>query len=239
METNTEPDSKILTNNKGVTYTYYKDKHGLYRNEKGHLAPGSNLARVKAEKNMLTREANRLKKKGGQAKLRDMALEHMPAIIRKLAEMAKDGDVPAAKLLLDKCLPSLRSTEITDGRALPILTVNLGGEVSRGTIVDVNENDSVQGGTPSFQSPDLPLSEQQTTSTEFGLNVNSSSEIRTTDVNLKVDVDSGSDVSVSIPTMDVSASIEGEDPPEGADGGGVYKKEEVSDTPNDFLFRVR
>jgi hypothetical protein len=226
METNVEPESKILTNNKGVTYTYYKDKHGLYRNEKGHLAPGSNLARVKAEKNMLTREANRLKKKGGQAKLRDMALEHMPAIIRKLAEMAKDGDVPAAKLLLDKCLPSLRSTEITDGRALPILTVNLGGDVSRGTIVDMNEKDSHQGGTPSFQSPDLPLS-----------------EIQTTDQDLRPNVDSSSDVFVSsdssIPIMDVSASIEGEDPPEGAEGGGVYKKEEVSDTPNDFLFRVR
>jgi hypothetical protein len=224
-DTREKPSSKYMVNGKGERTLYNLYPDGLYRSEKGHLAPGSNLARAKRTKRLATMEANKLKRKGGQAKLRDMALEHMPAIIKKLAEMAKDGDVPAAKLLLDKCLPSLRSTEITDGRALPILTVNLGGDVSRGTIVDVNENDSHSGGTPSFQSPDLPLSEQ-----------------RTTDVNLKVDVDSSSGVSVSsdssIPIMDVSASIEGEDPPDGAEGG-VHKKEEVSDTPNDFLFRVR
>ena len=47
---------------------YRKDKNGQYRNKYGHLAPGEQLGFMHSEKNLATKEANRLKKKGGQAK---------------------------------------------------------------------------------------------------------------------------------------------------------------------------
>jgi hypothetical protein len=46
-----------------------------------------------------------------QAKLRESIAKDLPAIISALADAAKDGDTAAAKLLLDRVLPSLRPVD--------------------------------------------------------------------------------------------------------------------------------
>jgi hypothetical protein len=43
-----------------------------------------------------------------QAKLRESIAKDLPGIITSLVDKAKDGDTAAAKLLLDRVLPSLR-----------------------------------------------------------------------------------------------------------------------------------
>lgn len=66
--------------------------------------------------------------------LRKSIVEDMPEIITKLVELAKGGDVAAAKVLLDRCCPALKP------QAMPIcLPVNgtlaeQGGEVIRATL---------------------------------------------------------------------------------------------------------
>lgn len=62
----------------------------------------------------------------GEAKLRADLLIQAPAILMALEERAKDGDVGAARVLLDRCLAPLRATE-------PPTPVPLGGlaEASR------------------------------------------------------------------------------------------------------------
>ena len=66
--------------------------------------------------------------------LRKSIIGEMPEIINKLVELAKGGDVAAAKVLLDRCVPALKP------QAMPInLPVNgtlaeQGGEIIRATM---------------------------------------------------------------------------------------------------------
>ena len=93
LQSSEEAPVRIMQNKKGVTHEYRKDKNGQYRNKYGHLAPGEQLGFMHSEKNLATKEANRLKKKGGQAKLRDRILDKMPRILDTLITQAIDGDV--------------------------------------------------------------------------------------------------------------------------------------------------
>lgn len=49
-----------------------------------------------------------------QAKLRKSIEEHVPAIITRLAEAARAGDVAAASLLLSRCLPPVKPESFTN-----------------------------------------------------------------------------------------------------------------------------
>jgi hypothetical protein len=51
------------------------------------------------------------KPKAGPDKLRQDLLREAPEILAKLVELAKTGDVPAAKEVLGRCLPALRPTD--------------------------------------------------------------------------------------------------------------------------------
>lgn len=58
---------------------------------------------------------------GEVAKLRAGIAEHVPAIVDRLVEAARGGDVQAARILLERVLPPMKATE----QAVP---VKLGGE---------------------------------------------------------------------------------------------------------------
>lgn len=63
--------------------------------------------------------AGRPKGKGPFAQLRESISEHVPDIITKLAEQARDGDVAASRLLLERVYPALRPVEATQPIELP------------------------------------------------------------------------------------------------------------------------
>lgn len=56
---------------------------------------------------------------GKVAKLREQIDQHVPAIISRLAQQALEGDTSAARLLLERVVPPLRSTEIEVPISLP------------------------------------------------------------------------------------------------------------------------
>ncbi len=56
---------------------------------------------------------------GEVAKLRASIAGHIPKIIGQLVEAAKDGDVQAARLLLERVLPPMKPTELAVPLALP------------------------------------------------------------------------------------------------------------------------
>ena len=45
------------------------------------------------------------------AQLRSQISEHLPAVIEVLANAAKDGDVQAARILVERCVPSMRALD--------------------------------------------------------------------------------------------------------------------------------
>ena len=45
------------------------------------------------------------------AQLRSQISEHLPDVIEVLANAAKDGDVQAARILVERCVPSLRALD--------------------------------------------------------------------------------------------------------------------------------
>ena len=45
------------------------------------------------------------------AQLRSQISEHLPDVIDVLASAAKDGDVQAARILVERCVPSMRAIE--------------------------------------------------------------------------------------------------------------------------------
>lgn len=59
---------------------------------------------------------------GEVAKLRDDIAEHIPAIIQQLVTKAKEGDTQAAKLLLERVIPSMKPIEETTNINLPANT---------------------------------------------------------------------------------------------------------------------
>ena len=45
------------------------------------------------------------------AQLRSQISEHLPAVIEVLADAAKEGDVQAARILVERCVPSMRAID--------------------------------------------------------------------------------------------------------------------------------
>jgi|TARA_R100001530_G_scaffold57155_1_gene41590 hypothetical protein len=45
------------------------------------------------------------------AQLRSQISEHLPDVIEVLAGAAKDGDVQAARILVERCVPSMRAID--------------------------------------------------------------------------------------------------------------------------------
>ena len=45
------------------------------------------------------------------AQLRSQISEHLPDVIDVLASAAKDGDVQAARILVERCVPSMRAID--------------------------------------------------------------------------------------------------------------------------------
>jgi hypothetical protein len=56
---------------------------------------------------------------GKVAEMRDSIAEHIPCIIKQLVDAAKDGDIQAARLLLDRVIPPLKATELPVELAMP------------------------------------------------------------------------------------------------------------------------
>jgi dihydrodipicolinate synthase/N-acetylneuraminate lyase len=45
------------------------------------------------------------------AQLRSQISEHLPDVIEVLADAAKEGDVQAARILVERCVPSMRALD--------------------------------------------------------------------------------------------------------------------------------
>ena len=45
------------------------------------------------------------------AQLRTQISEHLPDVIEVLADAAKEGDVQAARILVERCIPSMRALD--------------------------------------------------------------------------------------------------------------------------------
>ena len=45
------------------------------------------------------------------AQLRGQISEHLPAVIEVLADAGKEGDVQAARILVERCVPSMRAID--------------------------------------------------------------------------------------------------------------------------------
>ena len=66
--------------------------------------------------------------------LRKAIVEDMPEIILKLVEQAKNGDTAAAKILLDRCCPTLKPQAIAINLPVYGSLAEQGGEISRATM---------------------------------------------------------------------------------------------------------
>ncbi len=71
--------------------------------------------------------AGRTPGSGEVAKLRAAIAEHVPAIITRLVESARAGDVAAARLLLERVVPALKPTEAATPVALEGKTLSAQG----------------------------------------------------------------------------------------------------------------
>ncbi len=66
--------------------------------------------------------------------LRKSIIDDMPDIILKLVEQAKEGDTAAAKILLDRCVPSLKPQSMAINLPVNGTLTEQGGEIIRATL---------------------------------------------------------------------------------------------------------
>jgi hypothetical protein len=66
--------------------------------------------------------------------LRKSIIDDMPEIILKLVEQAKNGDTAAAKILLDRCCPSLKPQAMNINLPVNGTLAEQGGEVIKATL---------------------------------------------------------------------------------------------------------
>jgi hypothetical protein len=66
--------------------------------------------------------------------LRKSIIDDMPAIILKLVEQAKNGDTAAAKILLDRCVPSLKQQAMAINLPVNGTLAEQGNEIIRATL---------------------------------------------------------------------------------------------------------
>ena len=81
--------------------------------------------------------AGRPKDKTPATLLRKSILDDMPDIILKLVEQAKNGDVQAAKILLDRCCPALKPQAMAINLPVNGTLAEQGGEIIRATLSGV------------------------------------------------------------------------------------------------------
>ncbi len=79
---------------------------------------------------------------GEVAKLRASIAEHVPAIVAQLVEAAKAGDVQAARLLLERVIPPMKSAELAQAVPLPGATLT---ERGRAVLAAVEAGDLAPG----------------------------------------------------------------------------------------------
>jgi hypothetical protein len=111
-----EPSSEVKILD-GVEYR--PDRNGYYRNKRGHLMKGQNLARLRKEKNEKKREVGKATPGEIRAYFRDCLPEVMDVII----EQAKAGCVNSQRLIMDKVAPNLKSVTVEGQQALPTLII--------------------------------------------------------------------------------------------------------------------
>ena len=66
--------------------------------------------------------------------LRKSIIDDMPEIILKLVEQAKNGDTAAAKILLDRCCPTLKPQALAISLPINGSLAEQGGEIIRATL---------------------------------------------------------------------------------------------------------
>ena len=66
--------------------------------------------------------------------LRKSIIDDMPDIILKLVEQAKNGDTAAAKILLDRCCPTLKPQALAISLPINGSLAEQGGEIIRATL---------------------------------------------------------------------------------------------------------
>jgi hypothetical protein len=66
--------------------------------------------------------------------LRKSIIDDMPEIILKLVEQAKEGDTAAAKILLDRCVPSLKPQAMAINLPVNGTLAEQGNEIIRATL---------------------------------------------------------------------------------------------------------
>ena len=66
--------------------------------------------------------------------LRKSIVDDMPEIILKLVEQAKNGDTAAAKILLDRCCPTLKPQALAISLPINGSLAEQGGEIIRATL---------------------------------------------------------------------------------------------------------
>ncbi len=66
--------------------------------------------------------------------LRKSIADDMPDIIRKLVQQAKDGDTTAAKILLDRCCPTLKPQAFAINLPINGTLAEQGGEIIKATL---------------------------------------------------------------------------------------------------------
>ena len=73
------------------------------------------------------------KSQRSMAQLRSQISEHLPDVIEVLANAAKEGDVQAARILVERCVPSMRALDqnINVNDSVDIITSTLGFRPAR------------------------------------------------------------------------------------------------------------
>jgi hypothetical protein len=127
---------------------YTLDRNNMYRNSKGHLAPGSNLSKFKAEKRAKRDKIN----KATPADIRAYFRECLPEVMDVIIEQAKAGCTHSQRLILDKTAPNLKSVEIQGQNTLPTLIIQ---QLIKGQPMgEIIESDSNQ--SPPLAPPNQP-----------------------------------------------------------------------------------
>jgi len=91
----------------------------LLKQEKSKMTTTEKTKRGRWKKGESGNPGGRKPGTGQVAKLRDSIATHIPEIIKQMVNKAREGDVQAARLLLERVIPPLKSTEQNVSLDLP------------------------------------------------------------------------------------------------------------------------
>ncbi|MGZ5009396.1 MAG: DUF5681 domain-containing protein [Methylobacter sp.] len=118
---------------------------------------------AKFQKGMSGNIAGRKPGNATAARLREAIAESIPDIIETLTRLAKDGDVQASKLLMDRCLPPLKAQS-------EVVTINTVPDDTTATIGRLILDETMRGQlTPDITSQLLTALAAQVKIEEFTL----------------------------------------------------------------------